>query len=119
MEPKKSATGEVVLAFAVLATLAILIVPLSPVALDVLLAFNVMISILMLLVSLSLEKPLDFSVFPALLLISTLFRLGLSVATTRLILLHGSEGPEAAGHVIATFGHFVVGGVSSSAVSCF
>jgi flagellar biosynthesis protein FlhA len=94
----------------VLGILAILILPLPALALDLLLALNVGVAILMLLVSLSLARPLDFSVFPSLLLITTLFRLGLNVATTRLILLHGSEGPGAAGHLIETFGRFAVGG---------
>jgi len=102
--------GEILSATAVVSILAILIVPVPAGALDVLLAFNIGISILMLLVALGIKKPLDFSVFPSLLLISTLFRLGLSVATTRLILLDGSKGPGAAGTVIETFGRFVVGG---------
>ncbi len=93
-----------------LAVLAILILPLPAFALDILLAFNIGVSVLILLVSLSLEKPLDFSVFPSLLLITTLFRLGLNVATTRLILLKGGEGARAAGDVIETFGRFAVGG---------
>ncbi len=93
-----------------LGVLAILILPLPALALDILLAFNIGISVLILLVSLSLERPLDFSVFPSLLLITTLFRLGLNVATTRLILLKGGEGAGAAGDVIETFGRFAVGG---------
>ncbi len=101
---------DMVMPLAVLGVLAILILPLPAPALDLLLAFSVGVAVLMLLVSLSLARPLDFSVFPSLLLITTLFRLGLSVATTRLILLHGSEGPQAAGHLIETFGRFAVGG---------
>lgn len=103
-------TGEILAAFAVLGILAILILPVPPVALDVLLAFNIGISVMMLLVALGLTKPLDFSVFPSLILIVTLFRLGLNVATTRLILLNGGAGAGAAGDVIETFGRFVVGG---------
>jgi flagellar biosynthesis protein FlhA len=87
-----------------------LILPLPPLILDMLLALNIGIAVLILLVGLSLERPLDFSVFPSLLLITTLFRLGLNVASTRLILLRGGEGPGAAGHVIETFGRFAVGG---------
>ena len=79
-------------------------------ALDGLLALSVGIAVLMLLVSLGLNRALEFSVFPSLLLIITLFRLALNVATTRLILLHGGEGPGAAGHLIETFGRFAVGG---------
>jgi flagellar biosynthesis protein FlhA len=99
------------LAFAVLGVLAILVLPLPAPVLDVLLAGSIAVSVLILLVALSLEKPLDFSVFPSLLLITTLFRLGLNVATTRLILLKGGEGgASAAGHVVETFGRFAVGG---------
>ena len=109
-ENPKLNTGQGALAVAVLGVLAILILPLPPFALDILLALNIGLSVLILLVSLSLERPLDFSVFPSLLLITTLFRLGLNVATTRLILLKGGEGARAAGDVIETFGRFAVGG---------
>jgi flagellar biosynthesis protein FlhA len=102
--------AEAILAVAVLGVIAILIIPLPAVVLDALLAMSVAISVLMLLVSLGLNRPMDFSVFPALLLITTLFRLSLNVATTRLILLEGGKGPGAAGHVIETFGRFAVGG---------
>jgi flagellar biosynthesis protein FlhA len=105
-----SGMGETILAVAVLGIMGILLVPLPPIVLDLFLAVSVSIAVLMLLVALGLKKPLDFSVFPSLLLITTLFRLGLEVATTRLILLHGSEGPQAAGHLIEAFGHFAVGG---------
>jgi len=97
-------------AVVVLGIIAILIVPVPAVALDAFLALSVGISILMLLVALGLTRAVDFSVFPSLLLIITLFRLALNVATTRLILLHGGEGPGAAGHMIETFGRFAVGG---------
>src|SRR3954454_6435991 len=107
---KPTNTGQGMLAFTVLGVLAILVLPLPAFALDILLAFNIGISVLILLVSLSLEKPLDFSVFPSMLLITTLFRLGLNVATTRLILLKGGEGAKAAGDVIEPFGRFAVGG---------
>ncbi len=110
MDQKQQNTGQGLLAVAVLGVLAILILPLPAMVLDILLAFNIGVSVLILLVSLSLEKPLDFSVFPSLLLITTLFRLGLNVATTRLILLKGGEGARAAGDVIETFGRFAVGG---------
>ncbi len=104
------ARGDLLLPIAVLGVLAIMVLPLPAAALDVLLAFNVSLAVLVLLVALSLIKPIDFSVFPSLLLITTLLRLGLNVATTRLILLKGSEGPGAAGHLIETFGRFAVGG---------
>jgi len=101
---------EAILALAVLGVLAILIIPLPAPLLDGLLALNVAVSVTMLLVSLGLSKPLEFSVFPSLLLITTLFRLSLNVATTRLILLDGGQGAGAAGHVIEAFGRFAVGG---------
>ncbi len=102
--------AEALLAVGVLAVLAILVVPMPPIALDLLLAINVAMSVLMLLVALGLKRAIDFSVFPSILLIVTLFRLSLNVATTRLILLNGGQGPGAAGHVIETFGRFAVGG---------
>jgi flagellar biosynthesis protein FlhA len=83
---------------------------LPPLALDGLLAVSIGVALLILLVALGVAKPLDFSVFPTLLLIVTLFRLGLNVATTRLILLQGSEGTGSAGHIIQAFGQFTVGG---------
>jgi flagellar biosynthesis protein FlhA len=98
------------LALAVMGILAILIVPVPAVALDVLLAMSVGMALLMLVVALGLSRAVDFSVFPSLLLIVTLYRLALSVATTRLILLRGGVGPSAAGHLIETFGRFAVGG---------
>ncbi len=102
--------SDVMLAVGVLGILMIMIVPLPTVLMDMLLAINISIAVLILLTSLYVLKPLDFSVFPSLLLLTTLFRLALNVATTRLILLHGQDGPSAAGHVIEGFGQFVVGG---------
>ncbi len=105
-----SGRAETLIAVAVLGIISILIIPVPSGVLDVLLAFSVGISVVMLLVALGLTKAVEFSVFPSLLLIVTLFRLALNVATTRLILLHGGEGPGAAGHMIETFGRFAVGG---------
>jgi flagellar biosynthesis protein FlhA len=102
--------SEVVLAVCVLGVVAILVMPLPAFALDALLAMSIGISLLVLLVALGVARPLDFSVFPSLLLIVTLFRLGLNVATTRLILLDGAAGTSAAGHIIQAFGQFAVGG---------
>lgn len=102
--------GEAMLAAAVLAVVAILILPLPAIILDALLGLSISISLLILLISLGVARSLDFSVFPALLLIVTLFRLGLNVATTRLILIEGSSGTGAAGHIIQAFGEFAVGG---------
>lgn len=98
-------SSELLLSLALLAVLVVLLVPLPPVLLDMLLALNLGITVLLLLVTLSARQPLDISVFPSLLLLLTLFRLSLNVATTRLILLDGD-----AGNIVSTFGGFVVGG---------
>jgi flagellar biosynthesis protein FlhA len=90
--------------------LTILIFPMPTAVLDVCIALNITVSLVILFSSLYIEKPLMFSSFPAILLVTTLFRLGMNVASTRLILLHGQEGSDAAGHVIKAFGEFVVGG---------
>jgi len=101
---------DVMLAAGVLGILLIMMVPLPLWLMDILLALNIAIGLVILLTSIYVLRPMDFSIFPALLLLTTLFRLSVNVATTRLILLHGQEGPSAAGHVIEGFGHFVVGG---------
>jgi flagellar biosynthesis protein FlhA len=88
----------------------VMIIPIPVFFMDILLAMSIFFGLLIMLVSLYMERPLDFSSFPTVLLIATLFRLSLNVATTRLILLHGSEGTDAAGKVIQAFGQFVVGG---------
>ena len=90
--------------------LAMLVLPLPPIALDLLFTFNIALSIMVLLVSLSTKKALDFAAFPTVLLLSTLMRLSLNVASTRVVLLEGHTGPDAAGKVIEAFGHFLVGG---------
>ncbi|WP_018508402.1 flagellar biosynthesis protein FlhA [Thiobacillus thioparus] len=90
--------------------LAMLVLPLPPFALDMLFTFNIALSIMVLLVGLSTKKALDFAAFPTVLLLSTLLRLSLNVASTRVVLLHGHTGPDAAGKVIEAFGHFLVGG---------
>lgn len=102
--------SEIVLGLGVVAILLVMILPLPTAVLDMLLAFNITFGVIVLLNALYTLKPLDFSVFPSLLLILTLFRLSLNVASTRLILLHGGEGEAAAGQVIKAFGHFVIGG---------
>ena len=94
----------------VVGILMLMIIPLPSPLLDVLLSLNITLAIIILLISMYVKRPLEFSVFPSLLLITTLYRLALNVASTRLILLHGSEGTEAAGKVIQSFGNFVVGG---------
>ena len=90
--------------------LAMLVLPLPPLALDMLFTFNIALSIMVLLVSLSTKKALDFAAFPTVLLLSTLMRLSLNVASTRVVLMEGHTGPDAAGKVIEAFGHFLVGG---------
>jgi flagellar biosynthesis protein FlhA len=90
--------------------LAMLVLPLPPIALDLLFTFNIALSIMVLLVSLSTKKALEFAAFPTVLLLSTLMRLSLNVASTRVVLLEGHTGPDAAGKVIEAFGHFLVGG---------
>ncbi len=101
---------DIALAVAFFGILALMVLPLPSVALDLMLSFSLTAAILILVLALYVEKPLDFSVFPPLLLFVTLLRLGLNVASTRLILLRGSEGPDAAGNVIQSFGNATVGG---------
>lgn len=90
--------------------LAMMVLPLPPFILDVLFTFNIAISIIVLMVSLYTRNPLEFAVFPTILLITTLLRLSLNIASTRVVLLDGHTGPDAAGKVIEAFGHFLVGG---------
>jgi flagellar biosynthesis protein FlhA len=93
-----------------LAVLAMVILPLPPLALDVLFTFNIALSVLVVMAVVNVSRPLDFGIFPTVLLLATLLRLALNVASTRVVLLHGHEGTSAAGHVIEAFGQFVVGG---------
>src|SRR5690349_12460616 len=102
--------SDVGLAIGVVALLSVLILPLPTFLLDLGLALSVTAGVLVLMVALFLSRPLDFSSFPTLLLLTTLLRLSLNVAVTRLILSHGNEGPTAAGHVVAAFGGFLMGG---------
>ncbi len=95
---------------AVMGILVVMVLPMPTMVMDLLISLNITLSIIILLVSMYILQPVHFSVFPSLLLIVTLFRLALNVASTRLILLHGSEGEDAAGRVIQSFGQFVVGG---------
>ena len=101
---------DILMGFAAMSILMVMIVPLPSMLLDVLLSFNITFALIILLVSIYILKPLDLSSFPSILLLITLFRLSLNVASTRLILLHGNEGTQAAGKVIMAFGSFVVGG---------
>jgi len=94
----------------VMAILAIIIVPLPSAMLDVLLTVSMAMAVLILLISLYVPKPTDLTTFPTIILILTLFRLSLNIATTRMILSHGNEGPDAVSDIITSFGDFVVGG---------
>ncbi len=102
--------GDLMLAVGVLVILVVLIMPLPAVVLDLFLAISITLSILILMTALFIQTPLEFSAFPTILLISTMLRLSLNMASTRLILSHGHEGTAAAGHVIEAFGNFVMGG---------
>ncbi|MBR1126562.1 flagellar biosynthesis protein FlhA [Bradyrhizobium lablabi] len=102
--------GDIALAFGILTILVVLILPLPPIVLDLFLAISITLSVLILMTSLFIQAPLEFSAFPTILLISTMLRLSLNLASTRLILSHGHEGTAAAGHVIEAFGNFVMGG---------
>jgi flagellar biosynthesis protein FlhA len=101
---------DVMMGVAAMCILMVMIIPLPSVLLDLLLTFNITFSVIILLVGMYVLRPLEFSAFPSILLLATLFRLSLNVASTRLILLHGNEGTQAAGNVIKAFGSFVVGG---------
>src|SRR5471032_1130808 len=102
--------GDIALAVGVLTILVVLILPLPPILLDLFLAISIILSVLILMTSLFIHAPLEFSAFPTILLISTMLRLSLNLASTRLILSHGHEGTAAAGHVIEAFVNFVMGG---------
>jgi flagellar biosynthesis protein FlhA len=105
-----SKRGDIALAFGVVGILVVLILPMPRWTLDFLLAASITFSVLILMTSLFIERPLDFSSFPSILLIATMSRLALNLASTRLILADGHEGTQAAGAVIEAFGHFVMGG---------
>ena len=102
--------SDIGLALGMIVLLAVLVIPLPTVLLDMGLAVSITASVLVLMVAMFLRRPLDFTSFPTLLLLTTLLRLSLNVATTRLILSHGNEGQLAAGHVVAAFGGFLMGG---------
>ena len=101
-KPFMVSSSEIITVVGVIAVLLVMIIPLPPMLLDFFLATNITLSITILLISMFTLKPLDFSIFPTVLLLTTLFRLSLNVASTRLILLHGNEGVHAAGKVSST-----------------
>jgi flagellar biosynthesis protein FlhA len=101
---------DILVAILMVSVIGVMLLPMPPFLLDLLLTLSISLSITILITSIYMRKPLDFSVLPSLLLMATLYRLSLNVATTRLILLKGNEGTDAAGQVIKSFGDFVVGG---------
>src|SRR5436190_19610264 len=110
MATSKSRPSHMLVPAAVLAVVALMIVPMPPLLLDLLLSVDIGLAVVLLLTAIYVKEPVDFSVFPSLLLVLTLLRLSLNVAGTRLILLDGADGVDAAGNVIMAFGQFVVGG---------
>jgi flagellar biosynthesis protein FlhA len=97
-------------AFLIIAMLLMIVIPLPPFVLDLLFSFNITVSLIILMACIYIVNPLEFSLFPTILLITTLLRLTLNIASTRVVLLHGHEGPYAAGEVIRAFGEVVIGG---------
>jgi flagellar biosynthesis protein FlhA len=110
LHARKATTQGLLIPVALVGILGILIFPLPTPILDVCIAINLVVSLIILFTALYVDRPLMFSSFPAILLVTTLFRLAMNVASTRLILLNGNSGMDAAGHVIQAFGQFVVGG---------
>ncbi|HDQ40181.1 MAG TPA: flagellar biosynthesis protein FlhA [Desulfonatronum sp.] len=103
-------SGNILLAVGVVTILFVMLIPLPTIILDSMLSLSISLGFVVLLTAMYMRSPMEFSIFPSLLLVTTLLRLALNVASTRLILLHGEEGPGAAGKVIEAFGQFVVGG---------
>ncbi len=94
----------------IIMVLAMMVLPLPPMALDMLFTFNIAVALMVMVVAAYMIRPLDFAVFPTVILLTTLMRLSLNVASTRVVLMHGHTGPGAAGAVIESFGHFLIGG---------
>src|ERR671929_2141613 len=110
-QPMSSTRPALLLApVAVMSVVLLMVVPLPPMLLDLLLSIDIGLSVVLLLTVIYVKQPVEFSVFPSLLLLLTLIRLSLNVASTRLVLMHGQDGTGAAGNVIMAFGQFVVGG---------
>ena len=100
--------GAAALPAAMLILVALMVIPVSPILLDISFVANIMLSLAILMVAMQASKPLDFSSFPTVLLLATLFRLSLNVASTRVVLVHGHQGTASAGHVIEAFGREVL-----------
>ncbi len=109
-KPDSNSILPLLMPLGIIGVVLMMVMPVPPFLLDMLLAISLTISVSVFLIALFVEKPLDFSAFPTVVLVATLLRLALNVTTTRLILLHGNEGSGSAGHVVETFGRFVVGG---------
>jgi flagellar biosynthesis protein FlhA len=111
--------SDILVAVSVVFVILIMIVPLNAFFMDIFLTLSISLSILILFIGMYISKPLDFSVFPSVLLIMTLFRLSLNIATTRLVLVHGDEGANAAGYIIKGFGTFIVAVITLLELSSF
>ena len=107
---QKTADSGIGVLLLLVACLGMLVIPMPPFLLDLLFTFNITLSLVIILAVIYVERPIDFSVFPTVLLLATLLRLALNVASTRVVLLEGHNGPGAAGKVIESFGEFVIGG---------
>src|SRR5437868_4582070 len=108
--PNAGAIRALMAPIAVLLVLSMMVLPLPPFALDLLFTFNIAMAVMVMMVAAHMVRPLDFAAFPTVLLLTTLMRLSLNVASTRVVLLQGHTGPGAAGRVIESFGHFLIGG---------
>ena len=108
--PNAAAVKLMTLPIFVVLMLSMMVLPLPPFILDLLFTFNIAIALMVMMVSAQMVKPLDFAALPTVLLVTTLLRLSLNVASTRVVLLEGHNGPGAAGQVIESFGHALIGG---------
>ncbi len=108
--PKAGAVKALIAPIFIVMVLAMMVLPLPPLVLDLLFTFNIALALMVMMVASTMTRPLDFAALPAVLLVTTLLRLSLNVASTRVVLMHGHTGPGAAGHVIEAFGHFLIGG---------
>ena len=104
------ARGDVAMALGVMGIVLLLVLPIAAPIIDVLLSLSLMSAVLILMTALLIKKPLEFTAFPTVLLVATLYRLGLNIASTRLILTHGHEGGDPAGMIIQGFGTLMMGG---------
>src|SRR3974390_1564096 len=108
--PKAKGVRALLAPLVVVMILAMMVLPLAPFVLDLLFTFNIAMALMVMMVAAYMVRPLDFAAFPAVILLTTLLRLSLNVASTRIVLLDGHTGAAAAGKVIESFGHFLIGG---------